>query len=276
MIDHKLTRHMTRTAAKQAVRRYWTQHVCNTDFTRADRYSRRYFDEIEHARYEAEPQVFRFAQFTRAQGRRVLEVGVGAGTDFIQWARAGAHVHGVDMSVGAIEHARRRLSVYGLEGASLGLADAEALPYLSDSFDVVYSWGVIHHTPDTARALSEIVRVCRPGGQIKIMIYHRHSLLAWRTWIRFALLRGRPDRSVAWTLAHHVESPGTKAFTITEARAMLRDLPLKDIQIQPMLTSYDVLGDRGGVWQQVATGLANVLGGNRVGWFLGLEATKSP
>jgi ubiquinone/menaquinone biosynthesis C-methylase UbiE len=221
-----------------------------------------------------EPEIFSFAQFTRAHGNKVLEVGVGAGTDFLQWVRAGARAYGVDLTEAAVEHTRQRLAVYGLSCDEIRVADAEALPYASDTFDLVYSWGVIHHSPDTARALSEIVRVCKPGGQIRVMIYNRHSLLAWRTWIRFALLRGHPERSIAWTLAHHVESAGTKAYTVAEAQRMLAQLPVHDIQVRPMLTTYDVLGDLGGFWEVGARTLAGVLGGNRVGWFLGMQATR--
>ncbi|HEY1293744.1 MAG TPA: class I SAM-dependent methyltransferase [Chloroflexota bacterium] len=226
---------------------------------------RTYFGEIEHSRYTLEPEIVPFAQFTSARGKKVLEVGVGAGTDFIQWVRAGASAFGIDLTEEAIEHTRQRLMVDGLRSNDLCVADAEALPYASNTFDIVYSWGVIHHTPDTERALSEIVRVCQPGGQIRIMIYNRHSLLAFRTWVRFALLRGHPERSIGWALAHHVESPGTRAFTALEARRMLSACGVGDIHVQPMLTSYDVLDDLGGIWEACARALASLLGGDRVG-----------
>src|SRR5439155_22655837 len=110
--------------------------------------------------------------------------------------------------------------------------------------------------------------------RVKVMIYNRHSLLAYRTWVRFALLRGHPRRSLGWVLARHVESAGTKAYTSGEARAMLTRLPVEGVRVQPMLSSYDVVADLGGAWQTGATAVANLLGGDRVGWFLGLEATK--
>ena len=259
---------------KRAVHDYWNTSTCNSERAGAPRFSREYFEEIERSRYRLEPQIFSFAQFTRAHGKKVLEVGVGAGTDFLQWVRAGARAYGVDLTEEAVEHTRQRLRVYGLHCEDVRIADAEALPYPSDSFDVVYSWGVIHHTPNTPRALSEIVRVCRSGGNIRLMVYNRHSLVAWRTWVRFALLRGHPERSIAWVLAHHVESAGTKAYTAGEARRMLARLPLLDVRVQPMLTSYDVLGDIGGLPEVCARTVANLLGGDRVGWFLGLQATK--
>jgi ubiquinone/menaquinone biosynthesis C-methylase UbiE len=259
---------------KRAVHDYWNAGVCNAEDGIAPKYTREYFDQIERARYSTQPEIFSFAQFTRAHGLKVLEIGVGAGTDFLQWVRAGAHAYGVDLTEAAVEHTKRRLEVYGLKSEEVRVADAEALPYRSDSFDLVYSWGVIHHSPDTNRALSELVRVCRSGGRLKVMVYHRHSLLAYRTWIRFALLRAHPERSLAWALAHHVESAGTKGYTVSEARRMLRRLPVKDVRVRPMLSSYDVLGDLGGVWEAGATAIANLLGGNRVGWFLAIEATK--
>jgi ubiquinone/menaquinone biosynthesis C-methylase UbiE len=259
---------------KRAVHDYWNAAVCNTDAATAPKYSRAYFEQIEQARYAIQPEIFSFAQFTRAHGMKVLEVGVGAGTDFLQWVRGGARAYGIDLTEEAVEHTRRRLELYGVSGAEVRVADAEALPYEDGTFDLVYSWGVIHHTPDMQRALSEIVRVCRPGGRIKVMIYNRHSLLAYRTWVRFALLQGHPGRSIASVLARHVESDGTKAYTAREARKMLGRLPVDHVRVRPMLSSYDVLGDLGGWWEAAATAVANLLGGNRVGWFLGLEATK--
>jgi len=261
-------------ARKRAVHDYWNASVCNAEMGRAPKYTREYFDQIEAARYAAEPQIFSFAQFTRSHGSKVLEVGVGAGTDFTQWVRSGAQACGVDLTEEAVEHTQRRLAAYGLSAQEVRVADAEALPYPNDTFDLVYSWGVIHHSPDPERALFEIVRVCRSGGCIKVMVYNRHSVLAYRTWLRFALLRARPWRSLAWTIAHHVESVGTCAYTVGEVREMLGRLPVDQVRVQPMLTSYDVLADLGGAWQRGASVIATLLGGNRVGWFLGVEAVK--
>ena len=262
------------TSLKRAVHDYWNASACNSDAAVAPKYTREYFEQIEEARYATQPEIFSFAQFTRAHGMKVLEVGVGAGTDFLQWVRAGAQAYGIDLTEEAVEHTGRRLQVYGLAARDVRVADAESLPYENESFDLVYSWGVIHHTPDTQRALAEIVRVCRPGGRLKIMIYNRHSLLAYRTWVRFALLRGQPNRSIASVLANHVESAGTKAFTVDEARSILHTFPLTDVKVEPMLSSYDVLGDLGGRWRTGATLVANMMGGHRVGWFLGIQATR--
>ncbi|MDA2915012.1 class I SAM-dependent methyltransferase, partial [Acidobacteriia bacterium AH_259_A11_L15] len=96
----------------------------------------------------------------------------------------------------------------------------ENLPFPSEHFDLVYSWGVIHHTPDPAAAADEITRVCKPEGDVLVMVYHRRSLVALQAWLVYGLLRGRPWRSVGRILAEHVESPGTRAFTRGEARRL--------------------------------------------------------
>src|SRR5439155_22213891 len=144
-----MTFRMNSEALKRAVHDYWNAGACNSEVAVAPKYTREYFEQIEAARYAIQPEIFSFAQFTRAHGRKVLEVGVGAGTDFLQWVRAGAQAYGVDLTDEAVEHTRRRLEIYGLEAAEIRVADAESLPYANDTFDLVYSWGVIHHTPDT-------------------------------------------------------------------------------------------------------------------------------
>jgi hypothetical protein len=82
--------------------------------------------------------------------------------------------------------------------------------------------GVIHHSPDTENAFSEIARVTRRGGTVKLMLYHRHSLVALYLWVRYALLRGRPWRSLSDVVYHHMESIGTRAYTRSEIREMAK------------------------------------------------------
>ena len=172
---------------------------------------------LERQRDEREPFIGRFARFGESRGKRLLEVGVGAGTDHLRFARAGAVCTGVDLSDKSLDTTRRHLQ---REGLRIGprVADAEHLPFADGSFDHVYSWGVIHHTRDSPRAAQENLRVLRKGGEFTVMVYNRHSLLAAQAWILFAALRGKPTRSLSSVLASHVESPGTKAYTVAEAR----------------------------------------------------------
>jgi ubiquinone/menaquinone biosynthesis C-methylase UbiE len=253
---------------KREVHDYWNAQSCGTEFTDEDKFSRAYFDEIEEHRYSTEPEIHAFAQFTRHAGEKVLEVGTGAGTDFTQWVRAGARAHGVDLTEEAVEHVRNRLALYGLEAEDIRVADAERLPFESGSFDLVYSWGVIHHSPDTPAAFAEIARVLRPGGTAKVMVYNRHSLLAYRLWVKHALREGKPWRSLRWVLHHHMESAGTKGYTPRELRRMLAPLPVSDVKIRPVLTWHDTLGEAGGAVHRLANAVAWLLGGNRVGLFM--------
>src|SRR2546421_10419237 len=135
------------------VREFWNLLSCDTQVASAPKFSRDYFEEIESFRYRDQPFIHAFAQFTRYHGKRVLEVGFGAGTDFVQWLRAGARVSGIDLTEEALENLSHRIEVYKLplpEG--IMVADAEQLPFESDSFDIGYSFGVLHHSPNTEKA----------------------------------------------------------------------------------------------------------------------------
>ena len=121
------------------------------------------------------------------------------------------------------------------------VADAEQLPFPSDSFDLGYSFGVLHHSPNTEKAIAELVRVVRPGGEIKIMLYNRHSVYVFNQWVKFGLLRGKPWKTLKSILWHHMESVGTKGYTRGELSQTLAKLPLEGISIHTEITSADYL-----------------------------------
>ena len=227
---------------KEQVRDFWNQQSCDTHAASSEKFSKSYFEEIESYRYRDQAIIHAFAQFTRYFGKSVLEVGFGAGTDFIQWLRAGARASGIDLTQEGLDNLTHRIQVYGLPAPeSIRVADAENLPFDSGSFDLGYSFGVLHHSPDTPKAVGELVRVIRPGGELKIMLYNRRSICAINAWVRHALLRGQPWKSVKWALWHHVESVGTKAYTRAELIEMLAPLGLKNIHIHTEMTSADYL-----------------------------------
>jgi SAM-dependent methyltransferase len=134
-----------------------------------------FFDEVERHRYGLEPHIPELVQFPRWSGQDVLEAGCGIGTDAVQFARGGARYTGLDASPTAIELARQRFALEALPGAFL-TGSATALPFPDESFDLVYSHGVIHHIPDTGAAVREFHRVLRPGGHALVMVYHRRSV----------------------------------------------------------------------------------------------------
>ena len=261
---------------KSRVKAYWSRETCGTAVAKSVKFSRQYFDEIEEYRYKVEPEVFSFAQFTRFHGQKILELGIGAGTDFIQWVRAGAKAYGVDLTEEAVEHAKKWLEVYGLSAEEVRVADAENLPYSDNIFDLVYSWGVIQYTPDTFKALAEIIRVTRPDGRIKIMIYNRRSLWAFYKYLRFGLLMGKPFRSISSILYQHCAGGGAKAFTIREVKRNLSKYPVCIKDIRARATKYDLLthAPSSRFPRFLAYVLACLLGFDRVGWFMTFELEK--
>ncbi len=223
--------------ALRAVEAYWEAVSCGEELylkgTELEDYERQVSE-----RYRLEPCIPRFAEFERYRGQRVLEIGVGLGADHRRFAEAGADLAGIDLTDRAIQHVQRQLELTGLV-SDLRTGSAEALDFASDSFDLVYAWGVLHHTPDTPRAVKEALRVLRPGGEAKVMIYHKHSMVGYMLWLRYALARGRPRRSLAAIYAQHLESPGTKAYTVDEARALFEDFEIIDVHSE--LTHADLL-----------------------------------
>jgi SAM-dependent methyltransferase len=159
---------------KERVREFWQQHPCGTKFSDAEMGSREFFERVEAHRYEKEWHIQSAADFAGTRGLKVLEIGCGLGTDGAQFARAGADYTGIDLTDAAIELARKRFAVSNLKGSFL-VSDAENLDFPNDSFDLVYSHGVLHHTPDIAAAVHEIHRVLKPGGRAMVMLYHRGS-----------------------------------------------------------------------------------------------------
>ncbi len=159
---------------KERVRAFWQAHPCGTKFSEAEIGTREFFASLEAHRYEKEWHIPEAAQFAKTRGLRVLEIGCGLGTDGAQFAKAGADYTGIDLTNAAIELARKRFELFGLKG-EFQVADAENLEFPDESFDVVYSHGVLHHTPDIEAAVGEIHRVLKPRGRAIVMLYHRGS-----------------------------------------------------------------------------------------------------
>lgn len=159
---------------KERVRAFWQANPCGVKFADAPPGTRRFYELVEAHRYTKEWHIPEAAGFDRASGLKVLEIGCGLGTDGAQFAEAGADYTGVDLTEAAVELARKRFELFGLKGR-FQTADAENLSFPDDSFDLVYSHGVLHHTPETQKAIDEIHRILRPGGRAVVMLYHRNS-----------------------------------------------------------------------------------------------------
>jgi ubiquinone/menaquinone biosynthesis C-methylase UbiE len=218
---------------KAAVREFWNTDPCGTRYLEgADE-----FDSHARARYALEPHIPEFAQFASSRGKRVLEIGVGMGADYLEWLKAGALASGVDLSEASIARAQRRCELAGLQ-PDLRLADAEHLPFADDTFDVVYSYGVMHHSPDTPQCLREACRVLKPGGEARIMMYHHPSLTGAMLWLRYGVMAAKSLRE---TVYDHLESPGTKSYTRAEARTMMVTSGFESIELRQEFSPGDLL-----------------------------------
>ncbi len=161
------------------VRSYWNARPCNIRHSAAPVGTREYFDQVEARKYLVEPHIPGFAEFPRWAGKRVLEIGCGIGTDTVNFARAGAQVTAVDLSEESLAIARRRVEVFGLADQVVFYeANAEelrkAVPV--EPYDLVYSFGVVHHTPRPERAIAELRHYVGPVGTVKVMVYNRRSI----------------------------------------------------------------------------------------------------
>ncbi|HKO97205.1 MAG TPA: methyltransferase domain-containing protein [Pyrinomonadaceae bacterium] len=159
---------------KERVRAFWQANPCGVKFADAPMGTRRFYELVEAHRYTKEWHIPAAAGFEKSSGLKVLEIGCGLGTDGAQFAEAGAEYTGVDLTDAAVELARKRFELFQLPG-NFRTADAENLDFTDNSFDLVYSHGVLHHTPETRKAIKEIHRVLRPGGRAVVMLYHRNS-----------------------------------------------------------------------------------------------------
>jgi 2-polyprenyl-3-methyl-5-hydroxy-6-metoxy-1,4-benzoquinol methylase len=209
----------------EQVRSYWDRRPCNIRHSPKPVGTREYFDEVEARKYFVEPHIPRFAEFERWKGKRVLEIGCGIGTDTVSFARHGASVTAVDLSPQSLELARQRVKVYGFEDrVHFYSGSAEELTAFLpvESYDLIYSFGVIHHTPHPERVVEQMRNYAKPGTTIKLMVYYRHS---WKVfWILMGYGKGQFWR-LKELVAEHSEAqtgcPVTYTYSREEGRGLI-------------------------------------------------------
>jgi SAM-dependent methyltransferase len=155
---------------------FWQSHINNEYYTSAERASDSYFDDIEERRYRTHYHLPELFESMDRMDQRLLEVGCGIGVDSIQLAKRGFQVTAVDLTESALAVAKQ-FATRREATVDFRLGNAEGLDFPDESFDAVYSFGVLHHTPDIERSVAEVYRVLRPGGRAYVMLYHRNSLV---------------------------------------------------------------------------------------------------
>ena len=215
----------------KSVHKFWNSESCGERYAVGNDDVEKFLAE-ENSRYSLEPYIKLFGEFEKFKDKNVLEIGVGFGCDHSQIAKnKPKHLTGVDLTDRAIENTKYRFHLLNLK-STLKTDNAENLSFKSESFDAVYSWGVLHHSPNTRQCFKEVYRVLKPGGVAKIMIYHKYSPVGWMLWLKYGLLSGKPFKKMKDIYFNHLESPGTKAYTINQAKELVSDFSDYDVKIQ--------------------------------------------
>jgi 2-polyprenyl-3-methyl-5-hydroxy-6-metoxy-1,4-benzoquinol methylase len=207
------------------VRDYWNSRPCNIRHSPKPVGTREYFDEVEARKYFVESHIPAFADFEQWRGKRVLEIGCGIGTDTINFARHGAKVTAVDLTQKSLDLARQRAKVFGLEDRiRFFQANAEQLSDTVpvEEYDLVYSFGVIHHTPNPDRVIEQIRKYTGKQSIVRIMVYNRWS---WKVlWILFVYGKGkfwRLNRLIAEHSEAQTGCPVTYSYSRGDGRRLL-------------------------------------------------------
>jgi SAM-dependent methyltransferase len=243
---------------QQAVRQYWETHIHDLEITRHPPGSAGFFADLEQYHFEKLHHLPRLIPFDQYRGRRVLEVGCGAGTDLIRFARGGAIPTGIDLAASSIALARRNFSLEGLR-AELLVADGEQLPFAARRFDLVYAHGVVQYTTDAGALVDECRRVLKPGGTAIFQVYNRIS------WLN-ALSR------VTKVELEHVDAPEYHKYSIGEFRALLKGFSRTTIVPERFPVKTRLHGGlKGALFNMCFVGLFNAMPRalvQRFGWHL--------
>jgi len=158
------------------VKTFWNRRPCNIGHSKKPLYTKEYFDEVEQKKLFVEPHIVSFSNFPEWKGKEVLEIGCGLGTTAVNFARAGANYTAVELSEVSLEATKKRFEIYGLKG-NFYTGNAE---HLSDflplkTYDLIYSFGVIHHSPEPEKIVSKLRKYMSSESILKIMLYAQNS-----------------------------------------------------------------------------------------------------
>ncbi|MFH1722905.1 MAG: class I SAM-dependent methyltransferase [Candidatus Altiarchaeota archaeon] len=245
----------------EQVKNFWERNLCLDKFLKERYLTKEYFEESTRLRYKYHhhipPLVDRMKKKYPKKNPRLLEIGVGMGTDLQLFSENGFDVSGIDLTEKAIVTSKARFSMYGLD-SNLMTGNAEQLTFEDDSFDIVYSFGVLHHTPDIIKACHEIHRVLKPEGTFLLMLYNSISLNRFAHWVT----------GIGFDGSKNDPCPIERSYTKSEVMAMLSFFERIDI-------SVDYLFGTG--WGKANLFFPKVLHrtlGKIIGWHLIIEAEK--
>ena len=230
---------------QKEVNNYWEKEVCGTRKDNNTTYNKNIHYYIKKNRYKYEGFIRGFLLDETLKDKNFLEIGVGAGTDFVEALKSGAYCYGIDATDAAILETKENIS-YSMDNEKYNLEflekhDAEYLPFEDNKFDIVYSWGVLHHAKNTMKCISEAVRVLKPGGTLKIMVYSDFSSTGLMLWILHGFLKFKFFLSQEEIVFKYLESPGTKCYSNKEFKKILEGFSLDVKTIKKYAGSGDLL-----------------------------------
>lgn len=207
----------------EAVKEYWNSRPCNIRHSDKKVGTKEYFDEVEAKKYKVEPHIPRFAEFEKWRGKRVLEIGCGIGTDTVNFARHGALLTSVDLSSESVKMTKKRLKKFGLNAVVIE-ADAERLTNTirTPDIDLIYSFGVLHHTPDYMSAFWQIADLMNSNTELRMMVYHKGAFKCHQILEEYDFDYAHADELIARHSEAQTGCPVTYTFTpksITEKLA---------------------------------------------------------
>jgi 2-polyprenyl-3-methyl-5-hydroxy-6-metoxy-1,4-benzoquinol methylase len=222
---------------KNKVREHWNNNPMDYDKINAEKYSKAYYDAINvqfrsvayFGQKKGAPFFSNLIDYSSIKNKQVLVVGCGAGTISTELAKHGAKLTAIDLTEEAVKNTKNQMKLNGCNGTILQ-ADAEQLPFEDETFDFVWSWGVIHHTPNTQKAADQIFRVLKKGGKSQIMIYHKNSIFQYllvyfiRGVIQGRLFKVGKDKLLNMYTDHsHLGgTPLAKSYTKKEAKKLFK------------------------------------------------------
>jgi SAM-dependent methyltransferase len=226
---------MKKTAAEiNIIQDYWSgKNVPQQWYSNKEPFSLQWYNDLAKKRYKTYySYLSEDAEFQYHSGEKVLEVGVGIGTDLVQYAQNGAKVYGIDLGEDQVEFTKLNFKLKGLNFEEIKQGSAESIPYENSVFDLVYSFGVLHHTPNTEGSIEEVYRVLNNDGQAIIMLYAR----GWKHYFKRCFIHGIVlgkwfRNKLSWQAVYNQvsevngDSPKTGVYTKRQIKKLFKNFP---------------------------------------------------
>lgn len=279
-------RFKTKKVTLKSIKDYWLANPCEEWFFAPGisckdikRIDIKQFELNSLLRYKNEPEIIKFGRFNLLNNLNVLEVGYGLGADAVLIAKSAKKYNGIDLSEKSYEITKKRFELYGLKNTKLSVGSSTKLNYDDNTFDFVYSWGVIHHSGDIKKSLKEIYRVLKRNGRSKIMVYNKDSLIVFIYWLYYSFKELNFSKNREQIIADNIESPGTLILSKSEFSIMLKNTGFKLEKLELYRDFFYILRKYPRLFRPIirliAKLLSILLGGEKnIGYFMCAEVSK--